>query len=674
MSFLTPWFLAGLVGLALPIWLHLLERQNPVRVPFSSLMFFRRRTERSVRQRHLRHLLLLAARLLLVALLALAFARPVFKQPPSAILAGPRHRIVAVDTSLSMNYQDRWSRAKAEATGLADKLGSGDRGQVLAFGPGVRVLTDPTDDRAALRAAVASLEPTRSRNSYGELGQALRSLAQSATLPAEVHVISDFQQSAMPGRFADLSLPATASLAVHNVGAGENSNWCVESIKGDARLYERAQPRLEATIAGFNTPAATRRVTLSINGRTVATKSAAVPEAGRATVEFSGFEVPYGHSRAEVTIDSADALAADDKRLFSFQRADPQPILFLYEPGRTRTALYYRAALEASGQAMFALRLATPSEAASLSPERFAFVVISDVPRLPTGLDQRLKTYGESGGGVLLMMGPSMGLAGEAPLVGRRVADSRYTPREQERFQPVGRLDETHPALRGSRRWAGVKFFRYVRWDVAEERVLARLADGSPILAEEPLGAGRLLALASVPDNLWSDLPIHPIFVPFVVESARYLAGIEETATQATVDSILELQRRRDPRSTVEVLDPAGRRALTLAEAVARRDLALTSTGFYEIRRAGEVELVAVNPDARESDLKPISDDVLAMWRSTGRPEPGAPAQATAAASAQSPANRDIWRLVMFAVLLATVIESVLGNLHLGLRREVESE
>src|SRR5712692_1539621 len=152
MSLLTPWFLAaGAMALALPLWLHLLERQNPVRIPFSSLMFFVRRTERSIHRRHLRYLLLLAARLALFALLAILFARPVFRRTVTASFERPRHRVLAIDTSFSMNYGDHWKRAQSEALSLVDSVRPGDRAQIVAFGPGVRVLNDPTDDRGVLR-------------------------------------------------------------------------------------------------------------------------------------------------------------------------------------------------------------------------------------------------------------------------------------------------------------------------------------------------------------------------------------------------------------------------------------------------------------------------------------------------------------------------------------------
>ena len=45
MNLLSPWFLLGALAVGLPLWLHLLQRDNPVRLPFASLMFFEKRTE-----------------------------------------------------------------------------------------------------------------------------------------------------------------------------------------------------------------------------------------------------------------------------------------------------------------------------------------------------------------------------------------------------------------------------------------------------------------------------------------------------------------------------------------------------------------------------------------------------------------------------------------------------
>ena len=76
MGFLTPWFLAGAAAVGLPIYVHLLRQYRQKPVPFSSLMFFERRTQSSIKHRRLKYLLLFALRCAVIALLALAFARP----------------------------------------------------------------------------------------------------------------------------------------------------------------------------------------------------------------------------------------------------------------------------------------------------------------------------------------------------------------------------------------------------------------------------------------------------------------------------------------------------------------------------------------------------------------------------------------------------------------------
>ena len=63
---------------------------------------------------------------------------------------------------------------------------------------------------------------------------------------------------------------------------------------------------------------------------------------------------------------------------------------------------------------------------------------------------------------------------------------------------------------------------------------------------------------------------MHPVFVPFVAETARYLSDMEEGEAQATVDSVLELRHRRSGDPAVQAFDPQGERVLSLGESVDR--------------------------------------------------------------------------------------------------------
>ena len=171
-------------------------------------------------------------------------------------------------------------------------------------------------------------------------------------------------------------------------------------------------------------------------------------------------------------------------------------------------------------------------------------------------------------------------------------------------------------------------------------------------------------------DSNKNDLPVSPIFVPFVVETARYLTGMETSQGQAIVGSVLELSRRRSAGAMVQVFDPAGDRALSLSEAVSRDDLDLDQVGFYDVRRAGSSKLIAVNPDPLESNLRPIDSDTLELWKSTGRDESGI----TLAGGEESPLRPPplrIWRLLLLLLVSVVLIESVVGNRHLDVKREV---
>src|SRR6202044_1790487 len=106
MGFLAPWFLAGAVAVGLPLYIHLLRQYRSTPHPFSSLMFFERRTQSSIKHRRLRYLLLLSLRLALLILLVLAFANPYIKRPASAA-SGDKLLLLVIDNSFSMRAGSR---------------------------------------------------------------------------------------------------------------------------------------------------------------------------------------------------------------------------------------------------------------------------------------------------------------------------------------------------------------------------------------------------------------------------------------------------------------------------------------------------------------------------------------------------------------------------------------
>ncbi len=311
MGLLAPWFLAGVAALAVPFYVHLLRRHTTTPRPFSSLMFFERRTQSSIKHRRLRYLALLSLRALLLLLLILAFANP-FINRSAANMSSEKLVLLVIDHSFSMRAGTRLADARREALAVLSSRKSSDRAQVMALGSQIQVLTQPTQDAGALRAAVESLQPGDSRASYAELARAVRSVAETIHTPIELHFFSDMQKSAMPASFSELALPANVSLILHSVASGAAPNWTVESVSAPGQVWNPKKSAVQVVVAGFGTPAATRTVSLVVGGKTVATKKVDVPAGGRATAEFSSLDVPYGFTRCSVRIDSADTFPADD--------------------------------------------------------------------------------------------------------------------------------------------------------------------------------------------------------------------------------------------------------------------------------------------------------------------------------------------------------------------------
>src|SRR5437763_5140787 len=100
MNFLAPAFLGGLAAIAVPVIIHLINRERKVVVEFPSLMFLQRIPYRSVRRQKIRHLLLLLMRCAALALLVAAFARPFFQKRQTAIgNSGARDVVILLDRS-----------------------------------------------------------------------------------------------------------------------------------------------------------------------------------------------------------------------------------------------------------------------------------------------------------------------------------------------------------------------------------------------------------------------------------------------------------------------------------------------------------------------------------------------------------------------------------------------
>jgi len=679
MGFLAPWFLLGLAALGVPVFVHLLRRHKTTPRPVSSLMFFERGTQSSTRHRRLSYLLLFALRSALVLLVVLAFANPFVRR--AAADANGRLLLIVLDNSFSMRAGTRFPDAKQQALALLAAKPPAQKAQIMSLGGQLEVRTQPITDDAQLRVALESIQPGDGHASFGELGRAMRTLAQTVHGPIDLHLFSDMQHTAMPANFADMVLSDNVTLRLQPVAnRPAPPNWTVESVDAPTALSDPKDPkrsRVQAVIAGFNTPAETKLVSLVVNGKTISTRKVLVPAAGRVTVEFVPLDVGYGLNRCEVRIEGGDAFPTDDASVFAVRRSDPDRVLLVHALGDTRSPVYFGSALSAAAQGSFVMQSVAAEQATDLDPSKYGFVVLSDAVTLPSIFEHTLAQYVAKGGSVLITLGTSAARGTHIPLWGGEVKDTHDYARTGSPVS-VGQLDFSYPALEqvqpgpDNGGWGVVKVFYAAVLDADQARVAARLTDGTPLLLDKPLGEGHLLLFASGLENLTNDLPLHPVFVAFVDRAARYLSGGQSLGGSRLVDSFLQLRAAAEPVRAVpnvEVIDPDGRRPLSLSEARTAQSVRLERAGFYRIRFAnGRDALIGVNPDRRESDLQPLPEDVQRLWSGSS----GGGADQSAGAASIDAKNRTIslwWWVMLFAFAVA-VAETVLAGGYMGTQRE----
>jgi hypothetical protein len=689
--FLAPAFLFGLLAIGVPLWLHRVARANPTQHPFASLMLLEASETQRTARRTLRYWLLLATRILLLIALVLAFAGPqlaarIMPQPD----ANAELHAILVDSSLSMRYGDRWQRTLQEAERVLEQVPSSDRVMLLT-GSGHRISvvneSTPASNAGAVRASLRALRPGIERLDYGYVMSTANSWLGSPRPKVVLHLISDMQRSAAPLRFADLQLPAQTRLEMHDVSDGPAGNVYITNASrapGDVRS-------LQATIANSIPQPQQRTVILRVDEKEVARKdvtlTAAVvqpeivageggnaPGAGLVlqpavqpmsssgtaftTVTFSDVNLTAGAHRIEVLLEPADELPQDDRYYAVIEEADLTALLISRNPDADDSA-YFAAAIGALAAPRLTVeqRAATSMDSGGLG--KYSVLVIVDPSALSSAIARRIHSYVAAGGAVLATLGESV--SKDNPLLGGlSVGEAR------NRTGKVGEMASTHPVLREAADWNRVRFFRQraVRGS-DDDRTLIALDDGTPLLIERSVGAGRLLILTMPVDRRWNDLAIHPLFVHFIGAAASYLTQANANTSSALVGATVTTGLTAGGGG--QIFDPEGRRVLGLAQSTTDR-LVPELTGFYEIRSSEATRWLAVNVDTRESDLATLPPDFIARWQAL-RPQESTPSVTTAVTNEAKPISLGFWLLWLAAALL--LAEVLLANRHLAIRREV---
>ncbi len=685
-------FLAGLAALAIPILIHLFLRRKRLRLRFSTLQFLVNQDARSGLRRRLSNWLLLAARLLVLALVVVAFAQPYL--PNSASSTGARERRVVVfvlDRSASMQAAEggasRWAKAKDLLLKALDRLAPDDRAALVdsSSATALAPLTSPEQ----LKAQAAQVQPGCGDGDLAEgLRQAARLLsARNVHGQLGVRVISDLQRQDCQA-LDKVTLPQNVELQVWSVGETNTPNFAISAHSASA-----SDGSVRATFANFSRePAAGLTLDWAVDGHTTATTSLTLAPDSTTNVTTSLPALKPGWHQIEARLRSHDAFPLDDTRCQALQIPIPLKVLCI-EPRQTehvfeQESFFLVSALEPGLGETNALPLLFDIEKIdsgvlvgnltrdSASP--YQIVLMPAVRRLPNGCGKALLDYVRSGGGVLFFVGEGLSaIEYNSELRGLLPAALGNVEGQSQAFEKYWRLGDfdtkstAFAAFRnpGSGDLTLPRFWRrYAVTPVQGAQVLARFGDKTPFLLARAVGKGRVALVDTSADTSWSDWPKHPTFVPWLYGVCHYLAGDEMSLGAAPqepfvagVSADVDLGVRR-ANQALRVHPPAGPEVGVRADARGQVSLSLERPGFYSVvDSAGRpIRLLAVNPPRRESDLAAFTPSQFQQRILRTQATPQAPSAFGLFDSTGG--ERHLWRALMLAGALLLIAEILFAN------------
>lgn len=645
---------AGAALAAIPVLLHLFMRPTPKHVVFPALRLIRERQKRSKKKMRIKNWLLLAARMLLLALMALALARPrLHSQTPLGDDSVPTAMGLVFDTSLSMGYklndETLLEQAKKRAIELIDKVP--DSSLIFAAdsaSPASKAGRSPASARQWIK-ELAVRAVNRPLNVA--MGEVYEAVVECDRPRREVYVLSDLAKTSWDlGRPAE-GLDKVAKAAEKPGGkvatvvirlgpeAAERRNVSIDEIEIPSGAASTGDPaEIRGLIRAHGNEPASRVVEFLLDGVKKGQKPVEIPADGQVEVQFlTPPRLKEGEvHRAELRVVGApDPLAFDDVRFLSFQARPPLKVLIASD--LDVDAEFVALALDPDpgpGAARtFQVERARASELASRyrdSLKDFAAVFLLDVRELDPAAWGLLNAYVHEGGGLVVGAG-SRCLAenynGPIPsqILPAQLDAPVPTAAKTETFGQVA--DVTHPlfgryAEEIDPQLAVMPVYKYWKLKTAEAgRTLLTFADGAPALLERTFQgarAGRVLLwttpLSRRPRRsdpaAWNELPNLSYWVFPVVTNLTvpYLAGStgEKLVFEAGDDVTLSLGQAAV--ADVRIVGPDGKTAEAATPPPPGEALRLASPQFL-----GHWTVIASGPgDAKRTlgfSLNPTVDE-----------------------------------------------------------------
>ncbi len=611
MHFLHPAFLFALFTLAIPVIIHLFNFRRYHKVYFSNVQFLKDIQEKQSHRKNLKERLILAARMLALAFLVLAFAKPYIPGQNTAA-AGKRHAVsVFVDNSYSMQTLNRegtlLDEAKRRAKEIASAYGINDSFQLLTQdfeGRHQRLLnrdefTDAVD--------MVKISP-RSRSLQQIVSRQQSLLNMHKDLLRSAYIISDFQRNmaAMQPVKADTGL----HLSLVQLKANPLPNVAVDSVALLSAVHRPGESeKLVIRLHNYADEVAEKiPVKLVINGIQKAQGSYTVkPRSVQYdTLMFSGLQP--GWQRAEISLQD-NPVTFDNQFYFSFNIQQQLPVLLI--DGGTPNP-YLKAVFAADG--FFATKRVPDGNVDYAALNTHPLIVLSDIKAISTGLAQQLKSYVGKGG--MLVVFPSvdadlnsyrsflqpMNAAYPVKLITGAAKVSGINLQSRV-FKNIFESFPRNPDL------PVIKQYYQLSTPANNHAENLMLLPGQAFWAGYNSGKGTVYVSAVALNENFSNLPRHALFVPIMFRIALlsghdqplfYTLGRDETIEAAPI-TVSGKQLLKLVKGNQSIIADARQQDGTTLLYIADQ---LRETGLYDLKRGDStVAVFAFNDNRSESDL-----------------------------------------------------------------------
>jgi hypothetical protein len=615
MTFLYPSFLWALTALAIPILIHLFNFRRTTKIFFSNNRFLKQVKEVTTAKRRLKHYLILASRLLMIAFLVLAFAQPVI--PAREQLANGKSIFLYIDNSQSMTAQmeDKTRGLDAAmlfAQNIVELFPTDTRYKILTndfapFSNSFKTKTESLDILAQIKASSVSrsIEEIQTR------------MQQDRTRSKEYFWISDFQKSTagkiptqwdstlqwhlVPISFAPLPNVFLDTAYLENpFAAGGEKNVLTVRVRNEGKS-EVDQLNLK----------------LTINGIQAGTASVSIPQHGRAETNFDLTTGLRGFNRGLISFN--DFPVSFDNEFFLALNFTNKINILEVRPGAESTPM----------EKVFGNKEVFNFTSYSINNFNYSLlsranlVVVNGLDKLEPSLTLALQQYKNQGGTVLLIPGQKPDATSFATLAGNNLIKTISEPSPPEELD---RPDFNNPFFENvfeerSITIAMPRASRVLDWG-ADRSAILRFKNDAPFLSRFEQ-SGKLYIMATPLKSTFTDFYNHALFVPVMYRIAassqknnnRLYYTLEEDFITLRLDSVIT-DEAIALKGEQEIV-PSQRRVGDLAYLEIPKFS--VQQGFYNvIANQDTVNLLSFNLDKAESMLEQFSANDLKAQMGNG--------------------------------------------------------